>query len=79
MKNFINKNKEELFFMLSFLIFFILGFISGYIKHIEISKKTDYKTNDNCINLENKYYCEVFEKWKKSRDLVALFFTYFII
>ena len=41
---------------------YIKRFISGYIKHIEVSKKIDYKTNDNCINLENKYYCEVLEK-----------------
>lgn len=62
MKRFISENKEELFLILLSLMMFIFGFISGYIKHIEVSKKIDYETNENCINLENKYYCEVLEK-----------------
>lgn len=59
MIDYIDEHREELFIILLSLMMFILGFTSGYIKHIEVSKKIDYETNENCINLENKYYCEI--------------------
>lgn len=64
MRDYIDEHREELFMILLSLMMFILGFISGYIKHIEVSKETDYKTNDNCTEIDNKYYCEVIKNEK---------------